>query len=77
VRLVVNYHHSQKAVFRVNPLVPLRTLVPVICQKCEFDPAHVLLFRDNVSHQQLDLDKSLSELGIRELYVLDQMLGMR
>ncbi|CAM4697753.1 unnamed protein product [Leuciscus chuanchicus] len=75
VRLVVNYHHSQKAVVRVNPLVPLHSLVPVICQKCEFDPAHVLLFRDNVSHQQLDLDKSLSELGIRELYVLDQMLA--
>ncbi|XP_048008285.1 protein cordon-bleu isoform X5 [Megalobrama amblycephala] len=73
VRLVVNYHHSQKAVVRVNPLVPLHTLVPVICQKCEFDPAHVLLFRDNISHQQLELDKSLSELGIRELYVLDQM----
>ncbi|KAK7147834.1 hypothetical protein R3I94_010383 [Phoxinus phoxinus] len=77
VRLVVNYHHSQKAVVRVNPLVPLHTLVPVICQKCEFDPAHVLLFRDNVSRQQLDLDKSLSELGIRELYVLDQMLVLQ
>ncbi|XP_067305312.1 protein cordon-bleu isoform X3 [Pseudorasbora parva] len=73
VRLVVNYHHSQKTVVRVNPLVPLHTLLPVICQKCEFDPAHVLLFRDNISHQQLDLDKSLSELGVRELYVLDQM----
>ncbi|XP_016335922.1 protein cordon-bleu isoform X5 [Sinocyclocheilus anshuiensis] len=75
VRLVVNYHHSQKAVVRVNPLVPLHTLVPVICQKCEFDPAHVLMFKDNISHQQLDLDKCLSELGIRELYVLDQTLA--
>uniref|UniRef100_A0A672LNS9 Protein cordon-bleu-like n=2 Tax=Sinocyclocheilus grahami TaxID=75366 RepID=A0A672LNS9_SINGR len=75
VRLVVNYHHSQKAVVRVNPLVPLHTLVPVICQKCEFDPAHVLLFKDIISHQQLDLDKCLSELGIRELYVLDQTLA--
>ncbi|XP_058601886.1 protein cordon-bleu isoform X4 [Onychostoma macrolepis] len=75
VRLVVNYHRSQKAVVRVNPLVPLHTLVPVICQKCEFDPAHVLLFNDDISHQQLDLDKCLSELGIRELYVLDQTLA--
>lgn len=75
VRLVVNYHRSQKAVIRVNPLVPLHTLVPVICQKCEFDPAHVLLFKDDISHQQLDLDKCLSELGIRELYVLDQTLA--
>ncbi|XP_073704021.1 protein cordon-bleu isoform X3 [Garra rufa] len=77
VRLVVNYHRSQKAVVRVNPLVPLHTLVPVICQKCEFDPAHVLLFKDNISHQQLDLDKCLSELGIRELYVLDQTLVLQ
>ncbi|XP_051576069.1 protein cordon-bleu isoform X3 [Myxocyprinus asiaticus] len=77
VRLVVNYHRSQKAVVRVNPLPPLRTLVPVICQKCEFDPAHVLLFQDNISHHELDLDKSLSELGIRELYVLDQTLVLQ
>lgn len=77
VRLVVNYHRSQKAVVRVNPLAPLQTLVPVICQKCEFDPAHVLLFKDNISHQQLDLDKSLSDLGIRELYVLDQTLVLQ
>ncbi|KAL1259079.1 hypothetical protein QQF64_009656 [Cirrhinus molitorella] len=77
VRLVVNYHRSQKAVVRVNPLVPLDTLVPVICQKCEFDPAHVLLFKDNISHQQLDLEKCLSELGIRELYVLDQTLVLQ
>ncbi|XP_043117608.1 protein cordon-bleu-like [Puntigrus tetrazona] len=77
VRLVVNYHRSQKAVVRVNPLVPLHTLVPVICQKCEFDSGHVLLFKDNISHQQLDLDKCLSELGIRELYVLDQTLVLQ
>ncbi|XP_056330950.1 protein cordon-bleu isoform X2 [Danio aesculapii] len=77
VRLVVNYHRSQKAVVRVNPLASLQTLVPVICQKCEFDPAHVLLFKDNISHQQLDLDKSLSDLGIRELYVLDQTLVLQ
>lgn len=60
---------------RVNPLVPLHALVPVICQKCEFDPAHVLLLRDNISNHELDLDKSLSDLEIKELYVLDQTLG--
>ncbi|XP_066538470.1 protein cordon-bleu isoform X2 [Hoplias malabaricus] len=74
VRLVVNFHRGQKAVVRVNPLVPLKSLVPVICQKCEFDPAHVLLLRDSVSNHELDLHKSLSELDIRELYVLDQTL---
>ncbi|XP_058242639.1 protein cordon-bleu isoform X18 [Hemibagrus wyckioides] len=74
VRLVVNYHRGQKAVVRVNPLVPLQSLVPVICQKCEFNPARVLLLRDAVSHHELDLRKSLTELEIRELYVLDQTL---
>nr|XP_055065453.1 protein cordon-bleu isoform X3 [Misgurnus anguillicaudatus]XP_055065455.1 protein cordon-bleu isoform X3 [Misgurnus anguillicaudatus]XP_055065456.1 protein cordon-bleu isoform X3 [Misgurnus anguillicaudatus]XP_055065457.1 protein cordon-bleu isoform X3 [Misgurnus anguillicaudatus]XP_055065458.1 protein cordon-bleu isoform X3 [Misgurnus anguillicaudatus] len=77
VRVVVNYHRNQKAVVRVNPLVPLRTLVPVICQKCDFDPACVLLLRDNISNHQLDLDKSLSDLEIKELYVLDQTLVLR
>ncbi|XP_055760388.1 protein cordon-bleu-like isoform X7 [Salvelinus fontinalis] len=74
VRLVVNYHRSQKAVVRVSPLAPLESLVPVICEKCEFDPSHVLLLKDNVSNHELELDKCLSELGIRELYVLDQTL---
>ncbi|XP_057195480.1 protein cordon-bleu isoform X3 [Triplophysa rosa] len=77
VRLVVNYHRNQKAVLRVNPLVPLHTLVPVICQKCEFDPARVLLLTDNISNHKLDLDKSLSDLEIKELYVLDQTLVLQ
>ncbi|XP_060936514.1 protein cordon-bleu isoform X2 [Limanda limanda] len=74
VRLMVNYHGSQKAVVRVNPLVPLQALTPVICDKCEFDPAHVLLLRDGISRRELPLDKSLTELGIKELYVHDQTL---
>ncbi|KAJ8415690.1 hypothetical protein AAFF_G00402470 [Aldrovandia affinis] len=77
VRLVVNYHRTQKAVVRVNPLVPLESLVPVICEKCEFDPAYVLLLHDNVSNHELDLDRSLSDLGIRELYALDQNLVLQ
>ncbi|XP_071395958.1 protein cordon-bleu [Centroberyx affinis] len=77
VRLVVNFHRSQKAVVRVNPLVPLQTLVPVICDKCEFDPAHVLLLKDSVSRHELPLDKSLTQLGIKELYVHDQSLVLQ
>ncbi|MBN3311973.1 COBL protein, partial [Atractosteus spatula] len=72
VRLVVNYHRTQKAVVRVNPLVPLETLISVICEKCEFDPRHVILLKDNTSNKELDLSQSISDLGIRELYVLDQ-----
>ncbi|KAM4580312.1 protein cordon-bleu isoform 2-T2 [Odontesthes bonariensis] len=74
VRLMVNYHVSQKAVVRVNPLAPLQALVPVICNKCEFDPAHVLLLKDGISRHELPLGKSLTELGIKELYVHDQSI---
>ncbi|XP_073342055.1 protein cordon-bleu isoform X2 [Pagrus major] len=77
VRLMVNYHGSQKAVLRVNPLVPLQALIPVICDKCEFDPAHVLLLKDSISRHELQLDKSLTELGIKELYVHDQSLVLQ
>uniref|UniRef100_A0A3B3X3P5 WH2 domain-containing protein n=1 Tax=Poecilia mexicana TaxID=48701 RepID=A0A3B3X3P5_9TELE len=74
VRLMVNFHGNQKAVLRVNPLVPLQALIPAICDKCDFDPAHVLLLKDCVSRHELPLDKSLTELGIKELYVHDQSL---
>ncbi|XP_039973035.1 protein cordon-bleu isoform X3 [Xiphias gladius] len=77
VRLMVNYHGSQKAVVRVNPLVPLQALTPVICDKCEFDPAYVLLLKDSISRHRLPLDKSLTELGIKELYVHDQSLVLQ
>uniref|UniRef100_A0A3B5MKM6 Cordon-bleu ubiquitin-like domain-containing protein n=1 Tax=Xiphophorus couchianus TaxID=32473 RepID=A0A3B5MKM6_9TELE len=74
VRLMVNFHGNQKAVLRVNPLVPLQALIPAICDKCDFDPAHVLLLKDCISRHELPLDKSLTELGIKELYVHDQSL---
>ncbi|XP_070691070.1 protein cordon-bleu [Pempheris klunzingeri] len=77
VRLMVNYHSSQKAVVRVNPLVPLQALIPVICDKCEFEPAHVLLLKDSISRHELPLDKSLTDLGIKELYVHDQSLVLQ
>ncbi|XP_051262796.1 protein cordon-bleu isoform X3 [Dicentrarchus labrax] len=77
VRLMVNYHSSQKAVVRVNPVVPLQALIPVICDKCEFDPAHVLLLKDSISRHELPLDKSLTELGIKELYIHDQSLVLQ
>ncbi|KAM6936110.1 protein cordon-bleu isoform 2-T3 [Lycodopsis pacificus] len=77
VRLMVNYHGSQKAVVRVNPFVPLQALVPAICDKCEFEPAHVLLLKDSISRHELPLDKSLTELGIKELYVHNQSLVLQ
>lgn len=60
---------------RVNPSVPLEALTPVICDKCELDPVHVLFLKDNISRQTLPLEKSLSDLGIKELYVHDKSQG--
>nr|KAF6302245.1 cordon-bleu WH2 repeat protein [Pipistrellus kuhlii] len=71
VRLVVNYLRTQKAVVRVSPEAPLRSLLPAICAKCGVSPEHVLLLRDPEAGEALELSKSLGELGIRELYAWD------
>ncbi|XP_069852076.1 protein cordon-bleu isoform X4 [Dipodomys merriami] len=71
VRLVVNYLRTQKAVMRVSPEVPLQNILPVICAKCEVSPDHVVLLRDNIAGEELELSKSLNELGIKELYAWD------
>ncbi|XP_057627893.1 protein cordon-bleu isoform X4 [Chionomys nivalis] len=71
VRLVVNYLRTQKAVVRVSPEVPLQNILPVICAKCDVNPDHVVLLRDNVAGEELELSKSLNELGIKELYAWD------
>ncbi|XP_072811589.1 protein cordon-bleu isoform X2 [Vicugna pacos] len=71
VRLVVNYLRTQKAVVRVSPEVPLAAILPLICAKCGVSPEHVVLLRDDVTGDELELSKSLSELGIKELYAWD------
>lgn len=75
VRLVVNYLRTQKAVVRVSPEVPLQSILPVICAKCDVSPEHVVLLRDNVAGEELELSKSLNELGIKELYAWDNKRG--
>ncbi|XP_028917988.1 protein cordon-bleu isoform X4 [Ornithorhynchus anatinus] len=71
VRLVVNYLRTQKAVVRVSPAVPLLNILPLICAKCEVRPEHIILLRDNIAGEELELSKSLNELGIKELYAWD------
>ncbi|XP_027429702.2 protein cordon-bleu isoform X6 [Zalophus californianus] len=71
VRLVVNYLRTQKAIVRVSPEVPLQNILPVICAKCEVSPEHVVLLRDNIAGEEVELSKSLNELGIKELYAWD------
>lgn len=75
VRLVVNYLRTQKAIVRVSPEVPLQNILPVICAKCEVSPEHVVLLRDNIAGEELELSKSLNELGIKELYAWDNKRG--
>ncbi|XP_066483880.1 protein cordon-bleu isoform X2 [Tiliqua scincoides] len=72
MRLVVNYLKTQKAVVRVSPEVPLQTIVPAICEKCEVSQEHLVLLKDAVTGEELELTKSLNELGIKELYAWDR-----
>ncbi|NWR73980.1 COBL protein, partial [Centropus unirufus] len=72
VRLVVNYLKTQKAVVRVSPEVPLHSIIPTICEKCEVSQEHVVLLRDGITGEELELTKSLEELGIKELYAWDR-----
>ncbi|XP_072431724.1 protein cordon-bleu isoform X5 [Chiloscyllium punctatum] len=71
VRLVVNFHKTQKTVVRVSPFVPLQDLLPVICEKCDFNSDHLVLLRENIRREKVDLSKSLNDLETRELYALD------
>ncbi|XP_043396378.1 protein cordon-bleu isoform X9 [Chelonia mydas] len=72
MRLVVNYLKTHKTVVRVSPEVPLHTIIPAICEKCEVSPEQVVLLRDNITGEELELTKSLDELGIKELYAWDR-----
>ncbi|XP_051872221.1 protein cordon-bleu isoform X2 [Pristis pectinata] len=71
VRLIVNFLRTQKAVLRVSPLVPLQELLPVICEKCDFNLDHLVLLKDCIRREKVDLSKSLNDLETRELYALD------
>ncbi|KAM4859112.1 cordon-bleu protein-like 1 [Thomomys bottae] len=71
VRVVINFKKTQKTIVRVGPHAPLQELLPIICDKCEFDPLHTLLLKDHQSQEPLDLTKSLNDLGLRELYAMD------
>lgn len=71
VRLLINYNKSHKTVVRVNPRVPLEMLLPVVCDKCEFNSETTILLRDSHSKEPLDLTKTLNEHGLRELFAKD------
>lgn len=71
VRLLINYNKSHKAVVRVNPKAPLGTLLPLVCDKCEFQMESTVLLRDPESDEPLDLSKSLNEHGLREVFAKD------
>jgi len=71
----VNYLKTQKTVVRVSPEVPLRNIIPAICEKCEVSQEHVVLLRDSITGEELELTKSLEELGIKELYAWDRKRG--
>lgn len=55
----------------MSPTVPLKLLLPVICDKCEFSVQTTVLLRDARSDEPLDTSKTLNELGLRELFAKD------
>lgn len=67
----MNYGRSHKAVVRVSPRAPLETLLPAVCDKCEFPVRTTVLLRDGRSHEPLDVTKTLDELGLREVFAKD------
>uniref|UniRef100_A0A3B4ZBY8 Cordon-bleu ubiquitin-like domain-containing protein n=1 Tax=Seriola lalandi dorsalis TaxID=1841481 RepID=A0A3B4ZBY8_SERLL len=71
VRLLINYNKSHKAVVRVNPRVPLETLLPLVCDKCEFKVETTVLLRDCQSKEPLDVTKTLNDHGLREVFARD------
>ncbi|XP_061758298.1 cordon-bleu protein-like 1 [Nerophis ophidion] len=68
VRLLINYNKSHKTVVRVSPQVPIERLLPVLCEKCDLRVETTVLLRDDRSQEPLDINKTLNEHGIRELY---------
>ncbi|XP_073701894.1 cordon-bleu protein-like 1b isoform X2 [Garra rufa] len=71
VRLIINYKKTQKTILRVSPRVPLRELLPAICEKCEFDLQTTVLLQNVQSEDTLDLSGSLNDFGLREVYARD------
>ncbi|XP_051998888.1 cordon-bleu protein-like 1b isoform X2 [Xyrauchen texanus] len=72
VRLVINFKKTQKTILRVSPRVPLRELLPAICEKCEFDVHTTVLLRNVHSEGTLDLSSSLNDFGLREVYAKER-----
>lgn len=71
VRLLINYNRSYKTVVRVDPKLPLRMLLPVVCDKCEFKVETTILLKDSRYEEPLDLTKTLNDLGLREVFAKD------
>lgn len=56
---------------RVNPRVPLEMLLPVVCDKCEFKVETTILLKDCRSEEPLDMNKTLNDHGLREVFARD------
>lgn len=46
-------------------------LLPVVCDKCEFKVETTILLRDSLSEEPLDLNKTLNEHELREVFARD------
>ncbi|XP_053740832.1 cordon-bleu protein-like 1 isoform X1 [Synchiropus splendidus] len=71
VRLLVSYNKAHKTVVRVNPKLPLEMLLPLVCNKCEFNVETTVLLAEGRAKEPLDLTKTLNDLGLREVFAKD------
>lgn len=55
----------------MDPRLPLETVLPAVCDKCEFNVETTVLLRDLQSKELLDLTKTLNDHGLREVFAKD------
>lgn len=46
-------------------------LLPMVCEKCEFNVETTILLRDSESQEPLDLKKTLNDHKLREVFAKD------
>ncbi|KAI8515984.1 actin filament network formation [Branchiostoma belcheri] len=70
-RLVVNLPQNQKTFVRVSRKLTVAELYPVICEKCNMDPARFALREVDKPEVVLDTSRTLEDYNMAEVLVVD------
>ncbi|XP_019635920.1 PREDICTED: protein cordon-bleu-like isoform X2 [Branchiostoma belcheri] len=74
-RLVVNLPQNQKTFVRVSRKLTVAELYPVICEKCNMDPARFALREVDKPEVVLDTSRTLEDYNMAEVLVVDTRPG--